>query len=78
MDNEQFQEDAPAGYAEAIKWTSTPMTDKELDDREIHVSLDEATKLAKESAHRLGHWLAQASKPDIPKHAEGVRMLAEM
>lgn len=53
MDNEQFQEDAPAGYADAVKWTATPMTDKQLDDREIHVNLDEATRLAKESAHRL-------------------------
>jgi hypothetical protein len=29
------------------------MTDKQLDDHEIHVNLDEATKLAKESAHKL-------------------------
>lgn len=45
------------------------MTDKQLDEREIHVSLEEATKLAKESAHKL----AQTSKPN--KH-EGVRMLS--
>ena len=47
------------------------MTDKELDDHEVHINLDEATKLAKESAHKL----VQTSKPT--KH-EGVRMLAEL
>jgi len=47
------------------------MTDKELDDREINVNLEEATKLAKESAHKL----VQKSKPN---KVQGVRMLAEL
>lgn len=47
------------------------MTDKQLDDHEVHVNLDEATKLAKESAHKL----VQTSKP---AKQEGVRMLAEL
>ena len=53
MDNEQFQEDAPAGYASAIKWTTSPMTDKQLDEYSVKVNLDDAVKLAKESAHKL-------------------------
>jgi hypothetical protein len=53
MDNEQFQEDSPAGYDKAVKWTPTPMTDKQLDEYEVKVNLDAATKLAKDSAHKL-------------------------
>jgi len=43
MDNEQFQKDSPSGYSNAVKWTSTPMTDKQLDEYEVKVNLDHAT-----------------------------------
>lgn len=49
------------------------MTDKELDSYSINVNLEEATKLAKKSAHTLG---VLAQKPKQAR--QGVRMLAEM
>jgi hypothetical protein len=51
------------------------MTDKQLNEYYVKVNLDEATQLARTSAHKLHKQLAQTSRPQ--KH-EGVRMLAEM
>ncbi len=56
MENEEYQVDAPDGYKNAITWTSTPLTDKELDDAETKINPDDALHLAHESSHKLDKW----------------------